>query len=126
MISTPPRMVIQQSMATISLYHASAAIPLANHSDFFNTHRLFSLDCDRIRQRRPAFRRYTTQKALVLVAHQVVVCLRFLALLPSWILQAEVVLVQPRAPEFHDNVLCAGCRDCAIRLTRSADPALAR
>jgi hypothetical protein len=22
-----------------SLYHASATIPLANHSDFFNTHR---------------------------------------------------------------------------------------
>src|ERR1035441_5425227 len=39
MISTPPRMVIQQSMARISsLYHASASTPLANHSDFFNTH----------------------------------------------------------------------------------------
>src|SRR5450631_300289 len=39
MISTPPRMVIQQSMERIpSFYHASATTPLANHSDFFNTH----------------------------------------------------------------------------------------
>src|SRR6267378_8510359 len=39
MISTPPRMTIQQSMARISsLYRASAPIPPTNHSDFFNTH----------------------------------------------------------------------------------------
>jgi hypothetical protein len=32
-------MVIQQSTATIpSFYHASAATPLVNHGDFFNTH----------------------------------------------------------------------------------------
>jgi len=86
---------------------------------------VLSLNCDRIRQRRPAFRRHTTQKVLVLGEHQVVVCLRFLALLPSWILQADVVLALPRAPEFHDNVLRASCRDCAIHPTRSADPALA-
>ena len=31
--------MIQQSMARISsFYHASATTPLANHSDFFNTH----------------------------------------------------------------------------------------
>ena len=52
-------------------------------------------------------------------------CLRFLALLPGGILQADVVLAQPRAPELHDHVLCAGSRDFAMRLTRSADPALA-
>jgi len=41
MISTPPRMVIQQNMARIySLYHASAPTPIANHGDFFNTHAL--------------------------------------------------------------------------------------
>ena len=35
-------MVIQQSMARIaSFYHVSAAIPLANRGDFFNTHRRF-------------------------------------------------------------------------------------
>src|SRR5713101_2135633 len=39
MISTPPRMVIQQSMERISsFYHASATAPRTNHSDFFNTH----------------------------------------------------------------------------------------
>jgi hypothetical protein len=33
-------MAIQQSMArNSSFYPASAATPLANHSDFFNTHR---------------------------------------------------------------------------------------
>ncbi len=36
-MSTPPRMVIQQSMATF-FYHAFASIQPANHSDFFNTH----------------------------------------------------------------------------------------
>jgi hypothetical protein len=38
-MSRPPRMVIH-SMANIppSYYHASAAIPTANHGDFFNTH----------------------------------------------------------------------------------------
>jgi hypothetical protein len=44
---------------------------------------------------------------------------------PRGILQADVVLAQPRAPELHDHVLCAGGRNCAIRLTRRADPALA-
>ena len=83
-----------------------------------------TLNRDRIRQRRPAFRRYTAQKVPVLVEHQVVVCIRFLALPPSWILQADLVLALPRAPEFHDYVLCAGCRSYAI-LTRKADPALA-
>ena len=40
MISTPPRMVIQQSMARFaSFYHVSASTPLANHGDFFNTYR---------------------------------------------------------------------------------------
>jgi len=42
MISTPPKMVIQQNMAKKSLlpnYHAFASIPPANLSDFFNTHR---------------------------------------------------------------------------------------
>jgi hypothetical protein len=37
-------MVIQQSMArkiTPPYYHASATFPLANHSDFFNTHAWF-------------------------------------------------------------------------------------
>jgi len=50
-----------------------------------------------------------------------------LALLPGWISQADVILLQPRAPEFQDNVLRAGCSDCAIRLclTGSADLALA-
>jgi hypothetical protein len=40
MISTPPRMVIQQSMArnSSSFYHAFATAPRANYSDFFNTH----------------------------------------------------------------------------------------
>jgi hypothetical protein len=39
MMSTPPRMVIQQSMERISsFYHASATAPRTNHSDFFNTH----------------------------------------------------------------------------------------
>jgi hypothetical protein len=40
MISVPPRMAIQQSMATnySSFYHASASTPRANHSYFFNTH----------------------------------------------------------------------------------------
>src|SRR5712692_648612 len=40
MISMPPRMVIQQSMArtSSSFYHASATTPPANYSDFFNTH----------------------------------------------------------------------------------------
>lgn len=86
------------------------------------------LNRNRIRQRCSAFRGYTTQKIPVLVEHQVVVCLRFLALLPGWISQTDVILLQPRAPEFHDNVLRAGCSDCAIslRLTRSADPVLAR
>src|ERR1035438_5420284 len=42
MMSTPPRMVIQQNMARIaSFYHGSAATPLANHSDFFNTYACF-------------------------------------------------------------------------------------
>jgi hypothetical protein len=33
--------MVIHSMASIppSYYHASAAIPIANHSDFFNTHR---------------------------------------------------------------------------------------
>src|SRR5260370_38286800 len=40
MMSTPPRMVIQQNMERIaSFYHASASIQPANHSDFFNSHR---------------------------------------------------------------------------------------
>src|SRR5260370_41202661 len=39
MISTPPRMVIQQSMERISsFYHASATAPRTNHGDFFNTY----------------------------------------------------------------------------------------
>ena len=39
MMSRPPRMVIQQSMARISfLYHASAVTPRAYHGDSFNTH----------------------------------------------------------------------------------------
>jgi hypothetical protein len=39
MMSTPPRVAIQQSMARIvSFYHGSADTPLANHGDFFNTH----------------------------------------------------------------------------------------
>ena len=46
--------------------------------------------------------------------------------IPSWISQARVVLALPCAPEFHDDVLCAGCSDCAVHLTRSADPALPR
>jgi hypothetical protein len=39
MISRPPRTAIH-SMASIppSYYHASAAILIANHGDFFNTH----------------------------------------------------------------------------------------
>src|SRR5258708_27571595 len=42
MMSTPPRMVIQQNMERIaSFYHASASIQPANHSDFFNTHRRY-------------------------------------------------------------------------------------
>src|SRR6266852_1401851 len=42
MISTPPRMVIQQSMERISsFYHASATAPRTNHSDFFNSHRRY-------------------------------------------------------------------------------------
>ena len=49
--------------------------------------------------------------------------IRFLALPPSWILQADLVLALPRAPEFHDYVLRAGCRSYAL-LTRKADPAL--
>jgi hypothetical protein len=34
------------SMASIppSYYHASAAIPIANHSDFFNTHKRFTFN----------------------------------------------------------------------------------
>ena len=48
-------MVIQQNMARNSFfYHASASTPLANHSDFFNTHailrQLSSPDADRVRQ----------------------------------------------------------------------------
>jgi len=41
MISMPPRLAIQQSMArtSSSFYHASATTPPANYSDFFNTHR---------------------------------------------------------------------------------------
>jgi hypothetical protein len=83
------------------------------------------LNRDRIRQRRPAFCGHTTQKVPVLIEPQVVVCLGFAALLPNWIVQAGFVLALPRTPELHDNVLCAGGRECAIRLTRSADHALA-
>jgi hypothetical protein len=40
MTSKPPTMAIHR-MASIppTYYHASAAIPIANHGDFFNTHR---------------------------------------------------------------------------------------
>src|SRR5438128_33930 len=40
MISSPPRMEIQQSMRrnSSSFYHASATTLFANHGDFFNTH----------------------------------------------------------------------------------------
>src|SRR5438128_236295 len=39
MISSPPRMEIQQSMRrnSSSFYHASATTLFANHGDFFNT-----------------------------------------------------------------------------------------
>jgi len=40
MMSTPPRMVIQENMARIaSFYRASATAPRGNRSDFFNNHR---------------------------------------------------------------------------------------
>jgi len=39
LMSTPPTMVIQQSMVRIaSFYHASVTTSLANQRDFFNTH----------------------------------------------------------------------------------------
>jgi hypothetical protein len=56
------------------------------------------------------------------------VCICLLALFPGWISQADLVPLLPRAPEFQNNVLCAGCSERAIRLrlTSSPDPALAR
>src|SRR4029077_3930658 len=98
---------------------ASRALEDVDHSRWGNR-----LNRDRIRQRRPAFRGHSAQKVPVLVEPQVVVCIRLLALRPSWILQADLVFVLPRAPEFHDCVLCGGCRSYAI-LTRKADPTLA-
>src|ERR1035441_10269102 len=55
MMSRPPRMVIQQSMARIaSFYPGSAATPPANHGDFFNTHRRFhQLRIDWLARSRP-------------------------------------------------------------------------
>src|SRR6266436_7916258 len=75
-------------------------------------HRLISLNCDRIWQRRPAFGRHTTQKVPVLVEHQAVVGVRHLALLPRWVFPTNVVPALSRAPESLDNALCAGRSDC--------------
>src|SRR5712691_858171 len=57
MISSPPRMEIQQSMRRnySSFYHASATTLFANHGDFFNTHRRFHKSRFSIQNRAPSF-----------------------------------------------------------------------
>ena len=84
------------------------------------------LNRDRIRQEGTTFCRHPTQKASVFVQGQVVICLCYLTLLPAWVLQTGFILLLPRAPESHDYALRAGGSDCAVRLTGSADHALAR
>jgi len=61
MISSPPRMEIQQSMRrnSSSFYHASATTLFANHGDFFNTHACYqqlsaaSVNCRNFHEVRP-------------------------------------------------------------------------
>ena len=84
------------------------------------------LNRDRIRQCRLALCTDTTKKASVFAQGQVVICLCYLTLFPGWILQTGFVLFLARAPESHDDALRAGCSDCAVRLTRSADHELFR
>src|SRR5437763_15077934 len=81
------------------------------------------LNCNRIGQ--PALRRDASQIPLVLGKREAVLALCDLAFLTAWVLTTGFILLLPRVPELHDQILPTRSGRRAIHLARSTNQGLA-